>query len=135
MPKVRTDDIETYYERRGSGPVIVFVHGAIVDHSQWTPQLEALSNENTTIAYDVRGHGRTGGSETDSYSIDLFAEDLEAFTTALDLDKPVLCGLSMGGCIAQAYAARYPERIGGLVLADTFTPELLDWRERLQFLA
>ncbi|WP_254547310.1 alpha/beta fold hydrolase [Halomarina pelagica] len=134
MSVIRTNDIETYYERRGDGPPIVFIHGAIVDHSQWTPQLETLSDEYTTVAYDVRGHGRTGGSTTDPYSIELFVEDLEALITALDLDHPVLCGLSMGGCIAQVYAARHSEQLAGLVLADTFTPEVLDWRERLQFL-
>ncbi|WP_101295922.1 alpha/beta fold hydrolase [Halegenticoccus soli] len=134
MPTLHTNGIETYYEHRGDGPPLVFIHGAIVDHSQWTPQLETLSDEYTTIAYDVRGHGRTGGSTTDPYSIELFVEDLHALTTALDLDRPVLCGLSLGGCIAQVYAARYPGRLAGLVLADTFTPELLDWRERLQFL-
>lgn len=132
MPTVRTNDIETYYEQRGSGPPLVFVHGAILDHSQWTPQLAALSEEYTTIAYDVRGHGRTGGSARNPYSIDLFAADLDAFITALGLDSPVICGLSTGGCIAQVYAARYPDGVAGLVLADTFTPELLDWRERLQ---
>lgn len=40
----------------------------------------------------------------------------------------------MGGCIAQVYAARHPDRIAGLVLADTFGTEVLDWHERLQFL-
>lgn len=133
MPTVQTNDIETYYEQRGDGPPIVFIHGAIVDHSQWLPQLEGLSDEYTTIGYDVRGHGRTGGSVEDQYSIDLFAADLDALVTALDLDTPVICGLSMGGCIAQVYAANHPERIAGLVLADTFSPRILDWRERLQF--
>lgn len=38
MPTIHTNDIETYYERRGDGPPIVFIHGAILDHSQWTPQ-------------------------------------------------------------------------------------------------
>ncbi|MDL5363729.1 alpha/beta fold hydrolase [Halalkalicoccus sp. NIPERK01] len=133
MATVRTGDIETYYEQRGSGPAIVFVHGAILDHGQWTPQMEPLSDDYTTIAYDVRGHGRTGGSARERYSIELFAEDLAALVTALDLDRPVLCGHSMGGCIAQAYAARYPDRLAGLVLADTFAPEPLtrgEWVQR-----
>lgn len=134
MPTVDTNGIETYYERRGDGPPIVFIHGAIVDHSQWDPQLEALSSDNTTVGYDVRGHGRTGGSSVERYTMELFAEDLDELLTGLDLDSPVLCGLSMGGCIAQAYAARHPDRIAGLVLADTFGSEILDWRERLQFL-
>ncbi|ELZ22269.1 alpha/beta hydrolase fold protein [Halosimplex carlsbadense 2-9-1] len=132
MPTVRTNDIETYYERRGEGPPVVFVHGAIVDYSQWDPQLDALSDEYTTIAYDVRGHGRTGGSQRGRYSVDLFADDLDALLDALEIDEAVLCGLSTGGCIAQVYAARHPDRVAGLVLADTFAPEYLSVGERLQ---
>ena len=135
MPTVRTDDVETYYERRGSGPPVVFVHGAILDHSQWAPQVDALAGEYTTVAYDVRGHGRTGGSARDAYSIELFADDLDALVTALDLDDPVVCGHSTGGCIAQAYAAERTDDLSGLVLADTFTPELFDRREWLQRVA
>lgn len=132
MPTVRTNGVETYYERRGTGPPIVFVHAAILDHAQWEPQVDALCGEYTTITYDVRGHGRTGGSAKDRYSIGLFADDLDALITALDLDDPVVCGLSTGGCIAQVYAAGRPDRLSGLVLADTFTPELLDRRDWLQ---
>lgn len=94
--------------------------------------MAALSDDYTTVAYDVRGHGRTGGSARESYSIELFATDLEVFITALDLERPLICGLSMGGCIAQVYAARHSDRLAGLVLADTFTPELLDRREWVQ---
>jgi len=132
MPTVETTDIETYYERRGDGPPVVFVHGAVVDHTQWEPQVEALADEYTVVAYDVRGHGRTGGSEREPYSIDLFADDLAALLDALDLDRPVVCGLSMGGCIAMTFAARYPDRLSGLVLADTFGPVPLTLGERLQ---
>ena len=133
MPTVHTNGVETYYERRGEGPPVVFVHGAIVDHGQWLPQLEALSDAYTTVAYDVRGHGRTGGSAVGRYSLELFVEDLDALLTALELDRPVLCGLSLGGCIAQLYAATYPDRISGLVLADTFTSGDWRWPECLQW--
>jgi len=132
MPTVQTNDIETYYEVRGSGPPVVFVHGAIVDLTQWEPQLDALSDEYTTIAYDVRGHGRTGGSNRETYSMDLFADDLAALIAALDLDTPVVCGLSLGGCIAQVYADRYPDGLSGLILADTFGPTPLSSGERVQ---
>lgn len=64
-----------------------------------------MSDEYTTVVYDVRGRGRTGGSAPDAYSVHLFAEDLAALVAALDLDRPVVCGLSMGGCVAQASAA------------------------------
>lgn len=133
MPRIQTNDIETYYERRGSGPPVVFVHGAVVDFAQWVPQLDALADEYTCIAYDVRGHGRTGGSAQDRYSIDLFVDDLEALVAGLALDRPAIVGLSMGGLIAQAYAARHPADVAALVLAGTFTPAFtsrLEWLQR-----
>jgi pimeloyl-ACP methyl ester carboxylesterase len=118
---VETNGIETYYERRGDGPPVVFVHGAIMDTRMWTPQMDALADDYTVVSYDVRGHGRTGSSDAAEYAADLFAADLHALLAALDIERPVLCGLSMGGMIAQAYAAEHPENVAGLVLADTFT--------------
>ncbi|MFB6087824.1 MAG: alpha/beta fold hydrolase [Haloarculaceae archaeon] len=132
MATAPTNGIETYYQRQGSGPPIIFIHGAVLDHAQWDRQAEALADDHTTVAYDVRGHGRTGGSPRAPYSIDLFADDLDALITELDLDRPVLVGLSMGGLVAQVYAARHPERVGGLVLAGTFTPAFTGVRERFQ---
>lgn len=133
--KARTNDVDTYYEPRGDGPPIVFVHGAVLNHSMWAPQVESLSDGYDTVAYDVRGHGRTGGSTTDRYTMDLFAGDLHELVAALALDRPVVCGLSMGGCIAQVYEARHPNELSGLVLTDTFTPELSTLRGRLQLAA
>lgn len=133
MPTVQTNGIETYYERRGDGPPIVFIHGAIMDHRMWEAQVDALVDDFTTVSYDVRGHGRTGGSDVPTYTVELFVEGLDALLTALDLETPVLCGLSLGGCIAQAYAATYPGKIGGLVLADTFTQAPLGLVGRLLF--
>lgn len=130
MPTLQTNGVETYYERRGEGPSVVFVHASVLDHSQWDGQVAALADDYTTVAYDVRGHGRTGGSAAESYSIGLFAEDLHALVEGLDLDRPVVCGHSMGGLVAQRYAATYPDEVGGLVLADTWTPPILgvdDW--------
>lgn len=120
MPTVQTNDIETYYELRGDGPPIVFIHGMIMSTTMWEPQIDALSDTYTTIAYDVRGHGYTGGSDKKPYSIDLFAADLDALLDALNVDRTVICGISMGGAIAQAFAAAHPEKVAGLVLADTF---------------
>jgi pimeloyl-ACP methyl ester carboxylesterase len=120
LATARTNDIETYYVTRGAGPPVVFVHGMIMSTTMWKPQMNALSDAFTTIAYDVRGHGQTGGSQKETYSIELFAADLDALLDALDIDRAVICGLSMGGTIAQAFAAAHPEKVAGLVLADTF---------------
>jgi pimeloyl-ACP methyl ester carboxylesterase len=132
MPTVQTNDVEAYYERTGDGPPLVFVHGAALDYDQWEPQVETLAEEYTTITYDVRGHGRTGGSARRRYSMELLASDLDQLIESLDLDRPVVCGHSMGGCIAQVYAAERSDRLSGLVLADTFSPPHLTWGEWLQ---
>ena len=132
MPTVQTNDIETYYDLRGDGPPVVFIHGALSDHTAADPQLEAFNDENTAIAYDLRGHGKTINPHDAPYSIDQLAEDLDAFITALDLKQPVLCGVSMGGMVAQVYASRHPERLSGLVIADTFTPAFVNRRDRIE---
>ncbi|WP_232702706.1 alpha/beta fold hydrolase [Halobacterium wangiae] len=132
MPTVQTGDIETHYEQRGTGPPIVFVHGALSDHTAAAQQLRAFGDDYTAIAYDLRGHGRTTNPHDTAYSIDQLAEDLHEFVDALGLNRPVLCGVSMGGMIAQVYASRYPDRLGGLVLADTFTPTFVSRRDRIE---
>ena len=126
MPTVRTNGIETYYERRGEGPSAVFVHAAILDHSMWDRQVAALSDDYETVVYDLRGHGRTGGSDAPAYSVDRYVADLHALVEALELDRPALCGHSLGGMIAQAYAARYPDEIAGLVLADVMLTDTFE---------
>ena len=131
MPLVRTNDIETYYERRGEGPPVVFVHSAFLDHRQWTPQVEALADEYETVTYDLRGLGRSGGSNEDRYTIELYAADLAALVDELGLDSPVVCGLSLGGLVAQTYAVRYDCDVRGLVLADTAASMTLRLRDRL----
>jgi pimeloyl-ACP methyl ester carboxylesterase len=131
MPTVMTNGIETYYETRGKGPPIVFVHGSLSDHTAAEGQLAAFEDDFTAIAYDVRGHGKTPNPRDERYSVDTLADDLHAFITALDLDRPIVCGVSMGGMIAQTHASTYPDDLDILVLADTFSPAFLDWRDRL----
>lgn len=133
MPTVRTGDIETYYERSGDGQPVVFVHASVLDHSQWDEQVAAVSDDHTAVAYDLRGHGRTGGSDISPYTIELFADDLHELVTELELYRPVICGHSMGGLVAQAYAVAHPGAVAGLVLADTWTPAIRgldDWLVR-----
>lgn len=130
---VPTNGVETFYVRRGDGPPLVFVHGAIMDHRMWEHQLDALADEFTVVAYDVRGHGWTGGSAADRYSMDRYAADLDALLREFGIERPVLVGLSMGGAIAQVYAATSPENVAGVVLADTFTPAPMGLAGRFLF--
>ena len=97
MPTVQTNDIQTYYEQRGAGPPLVFIHGAVIDdHTSWIQQLDNFSDGYTTLAYDVRGHGRTSWSGRTSYSISLLADDFETFISEVGIEQPILCGFTMG---------------------------------------
>lgn len=121
MPRVTTNGVETYYERQGEGPPIVFIHGLSWDHRSWLPQLTRLDEEYDLVAYDYRSHGNTDTPADHPLSIELLAEDLHALIDEVGLEQPVLCGHSYGGLIAAEYAIQYPENVAGLVFADART--------------
>ncbi len=131
MPKITSDDIQIYYEVYGEGKPLVFIHGAWISRKMWARQVEHFSKEYKVIIYDVRGHGETGKSQKNRYSIELFAEDLRGLLKALSIEKPIICGLSMGGMIAQAYAAKYPNHLGALILADTAISTELSFNDKI----
>jgi pimeloyl-ACP methyl ester carboxylesterase len=110
---------KVFVQEAGEGKPVIFIHGALLNSDLWLPQLDAFSHQFRCIAYDLRGHGRSGPSNLARYSTSVFAEDLFALVDALDIRRPILCGLSMGGMIAQSFTAKYPERARGLILCDT----------------
>lgn len=130
MPKIRTNDITTYYEIHGRGKPVVLIHRASANHEMWQPQVEYFSKKYKVLTYDVRGHGQSEGS--DKYSCELFADDLKALLDNLNIKKPYVCGLSLGGMIAQAYAVKYSDALSALVLADTAASSALTLKDKLQ---
>ncbi len=131
MPLIQTDDIETYYEIHGEGQPIVFIHGAAGSHDNWYPQVEYFSERYQILVYDIRGHGQSAGSER-KYSCNLFANDLNVLLNKLELSQPIICGLSLGGMIAQEFAVNFPSTLTGLVLADTAVASALTFSDKLQ---
>jgi pimeloyl-ACP methyl ester carboxylesterase len=132
MPFAQTNNIQTFYEIQGKGSPLVLIHGGLVDYQMWQPQVEPFSKKYKVITYDIRGHGQTGGSEKRAYSVQLLTEDLRALLEQLQIDKPVICGLSLGGIIAQAYAATYPADIAALILCDTAVSATLTPSDKIQ---
>ena len=116
---VETRRGRTYVQAQGTGVPLVFIHGALLNSDLWTRQIETFSDLFACMAYDLRGHGRTGATDLRRYTIGTFADDLAEILDALELRRPILCGLSLGGMIAQSFAAKYPERVRALVLCDT----------------
>ncbi|MFA7418907.1 MAG: alpha/beta fold hydrolase [Melioribacteraceae bacterium] len=97
---------------------IIFVHGFPYDHSMWKSQIDVLKNDYYCVAYDVRGLGESSVGDG-QYMLEFFVDDLFAIIAELKLNKPVLCGLSMGGYIALRAMERNQDLFGGLILCDT----------------
>ncbi|HEX5452116.1 MAG TPA: alpha/beta fold hydrolase [Candidatus Limnocylindrales bacterium] len=101
----------------GRGTPIVFMHGLGGSHESWSYQAP-LADEFRIVTYDERGSGKTQKA-AGPYSIELMADDLLALLDHLELQDPVLVGLSMGGGIAQTFELKYPGRARGLGLLST----------------
>lgn len=128
-----TNGLNVSYTDKGpeDAPGIIFIHGFPLNKSMWDMQMEVLSDEYRIIAYDVRGHGDSDAGN-ESFSIEIFVNDLISLMDALKINKTVLCGLSMGGYIAINAVENYPERFDALILSDTHciadSPEAKDKR-------
>ncbi len=97
----------------------VFLHGYGGNARQWDFQLRHFSQENRTIALDLRGHGQSNAPNA-PYSMDAIQADLLAALDVLGVREPVvLVGHSFGGAVAAEFAARHPERVARLVLVAT----------------
>ncbi|ONI80343.1 alpha/beta hydrolase [Saccharothrix sp. ALI-22-I] len=116
---MRVNDIDIAYDDKGAGLPVVLVHGHPFDRSMWRPQVEHLSSRYRVIAPDLRGYGGTT-VVPGTTPLSAFADDLIGLLDRLDLDRVVLCGLSMGGQIVMELHRAHPERVRALILADTF---------------
>lgn len=97
---------------------LVLLHAFPLNHTMWNPQIQVLSAKYRVISYDIRGHGESDAGDG-QYTIELFVDDLMALLDQLQIDKTIVCGLSMGGYIALRALERHPERFSKLVLCDT----------------
>jgi len=111
-----TDSSETFYllNRTDKKNPIVFIHGVGLTHEIWQPQLDYFKN-NTTISYDILGHGKTPLNKSD-ISFDDFSEQLIILLNQLNFDKIHLIGFSIGSLIARNFATKYNERLKSLTL-------------------
>jgi pimeloyl-ACP methyl ester carboxylesterase len=116
---VEVDGRTIAFERRGEGPPLLLLHGWLSDTRVWRPQLEALSEEYTVVAWDAPGCG--GSSDPpDDFGLGGFADCLAGFVSALGLERPHVVGLSFGSSLALELFRRRPELVRSLVLASAY---------------
>lgn len=110
--------IEMHVREAGTGTPVVLLHAFPLSSAMWDRSRDALAAGCHLITPDLRGFGRTplGASEP---SLERLADDVCALLDDRGLDRAVVGGVSMGGYVTMAFLRRHPERVSGVVLADT----------------
>ncbi|MGW7023862.1 alpha/beta fold hydrolase [Streptomyces decoyicus] len=120
MGSVFCREISVGYDEEGSGEPLVLVHGHPFNRSMWRPQTEHFSRAGwRVIAPDLRGYGDST-VVPGTTPLATFARDIIGLLDHLGVERCVLGGLSMGGQIVMECYRLFPERVRGLLFADTF---------------
>lgn len=101
-----------------SGDTVVLLHAFPLNSRMWRPQAEALAGSRRVITPDYPGFGRSPGSPAQP-DVGYYARCVRGLLDRLGLEKVVLGGISMGGYVAFECMREFPERISGLILANT----------------
>ena len=118
MPTVTVDNATLHYEDSGGdGPVILFSHGFLMDHTMFDAQVEAFSDTYRCIRWDERGFGATTSEGPFTYWDS--ANDAVAVLDACGVDKAVFVGMSQGGFLSLRAALAHADRMSALVLIDS----------------
>lgn len=119
MASDEIDGIEVHFERTGHGPPLVLLHGGLSDSRAWRPQLQALADEFTVLAWDAPGCGRSADPPAD-FGLAGYADCLAALVERQELGSPHVLGLSFGGGLALELYRRHPAVPRSLVLASAY---------------
>jgi pimeloyl-ACP methyl ester carboxylesterase len=115
MPTIKVNGTTIHYLERGQGTPIVFIHPPILSSANFIYQLHGLSDQYRTIAFDIRGHGKSEPSTT-PLTYALINQDLNGLMDHLGIEKALICGYSTGGTIALDFMISYPDRVLGSII-------------------
>ncbi len=113
-----------YYEDYGAGAPVLLAHGIGGNHASWFNQVPTLSKAHRPITFDHRAFGNSDDDEGIGRSA--FVDDIARLLDALQIDRAVLVGQSMGGGSTAAFTCRFPDRVRGLVHCDSLAAVRLD---------
>ncbi|MBR5503224.1 MAG: alpha/beta hydrolase [Methanobrevibacter sp.] len=120
MTTIKANNININYRLEGEGKTIVFIHGLSDSLNYWKILQDDLKENYQTLSYDLRAHGDSG-DDGGMITIDLYRKDLYYLLKALDIEKAVFIGLSLGGNIALNFAINHPEMVNGLIVMSSFS--------------
>ncbi|SDJ61498.1 Pimeloyl-ACP methyl ester carboxylesterase [Nonomuraea jiangxiensis] len=126
--------VQLYTRSSGTGLPVVLLHAFPLSSAMWLAQREGLAKVCRVITPDLRGFGGSRLGE-DEPSLDLMADDVARLLDGEGIERAVVGGLSMGGYVTMAFCRRHPDRVLGVILADTKAspdpPAARDNRERI----
>ncbi|AML59390.1 Beta-ketoadipate enol-lactone hydrolase [Serratia rubidaea] len=134
LQQVRINGTLYRYRDIGEGPTLLFAHGLFANHEMFSAQVAALSQSYRCIVLDMPGHGQSEYHPA-GWTLDDLSSDLALMIQELSLGKVTVVGQSQGGMVAIRLAARYPQRVSGLVLIGTsaraeYPERLPNWRRQ-----
>ena len=116
---VEVQGLRIGFERAGSGPPLVLVHGAVSDSRVWRRQVDALSDEFTVVAWDAPGCG-SSADPPESFRLAEYADALAAFVRTLALGRPYVLGHSFGGALILELYRRHGASPRALILVGAY---------------
>lgn len=120
MPYADINGTKLYYQIKGQGAPILFLHPPLMTGHTFAYQQHQLAEHFQVITFDIRGHGKSPYSEAPiTYS--LIAEDIRQLMDNLAIQKAYLCGYSTGGSIALEAMLAYPDRFFGGILVSAMS--------------
>lgn len=131
MPKIGVNGVQLYYQLTGEGDYLMHVPGAVVAHEGYAAVTPEMAKHFKVLDFDPRGYGQSDRPKQ-RYTFDVWADDMVGLLDALGIERTHVHGGSMGSSLAAHYAAKYPERIHGLVLSGCTAKS--DFMSKLQFL-
>lgn len=118
-------DVRLHYVSRGSGPLILFVHGFPEFWYAWRDQLAEFGRDHQAVAFDMRGYNLSSKpAAIDAYQVPKMVEDIRALADQFGARKFILVGHDWGGAIAWAFAIAHPERLEKLVIINAPHPAI-----------
>jgi 3-oxoadipate enol-lactonase len=120
MPLMDIGQVRLHYHVQGEGEPVVLITGLGGDLTFWKGLVPLLSQKFEVISFDPRGAGHTESPDVD-FSVSDLSDDVAGLLDGLHIDRAHIVGWSMGGNVAQDFAARHGDRVGSLTLISTYT--------------
>jgi len=118
---VQVNGAQLFYQLTGSGDYLMHVPGAVVAHHGYAAVTPEMARHFTVLDFDPRGYGQSDRRKQ-RYTFDVWADDMAGLLDALGIERTHVHGGSMGSSLAVHYAAKYPDRVNGLIPIDLSNP-------------